>query len=63
MYKCEHCGKVFDEPHIHKYHEYRGEYWGFPSYEDVYEETCPYCGEENFFEYDEDEEDEEEEEC
>lgn len=36
---CLDCGKTFDEPKIE--HEYRGEYWGFPSYEDV--AYCPYC--------------------
>lgn len=39
MYKCNDCGRVFDEPHTWK--ESRGEFWGQPCYETL--SGCPYC--------------------
>lgn len=58
MFKCRCCGKVFEEPYIRKYKEER-EFWGMPCYEEFVEETCPYCGDYDFREYDEDEEEDE----
>ena len=43
-YKCRDCGCLFDEPNV--VHESRGEYWGVPSYEDMW--YCPHCGSEDF---------------
>ena len=42
-YKCCECGKVFDEDEVQTYNEYRGECFGFPSYETF--AGCPRCGE------------------
>ncbi|MBR5089550.1 MAG: hypothetical protein IK093_08980 [Ruminiclostridium sp.] len=39
MYRCERCGREFDEPGTYK--DYRGEYWGVPCWEDM--PCCPYC--------------------
>lgn len=39
MYKCEDCGTVFAEPKIIA--ESRGEWFGFPSYEEM--AYCPNC--------------------
>lgn len=38
MFKCNCCGETFEEPKI--LHESRGEYWGFPSYEDIAVSPC-----------------------
>lgn len=57
MYRCNNCGTVFEEPLYEK--ESRGEFWGSPSYEDMY--YCPYCRNNDFDEWnwwDEEEEDE-----
>ena len=56
MFRCE-CGARFEEPKI--VHEYRGEFWGTPAYEEMC--YCPYCGDDCFCDEDdwEDEEDEE----
>lgn len=40
MYKCLECYRVFDEPN--EWEEYRGECFGFPSYETM--SGCPHCG-------------------
>ena len=40
MYICDSCGRVFDEPVA--YEDYRGECFGFPSYEQIL--GCPFCG-------------------
>ena len=39
MFLCTECEKIFETP-IH-WEEDRGEYFGFPAYEDV--SGCPYC--------------------
>lgn len=38
MFKCDCCGRTFEEPKI--LHESRGEYWGFPCYEDIAVSPC-----------------------
>lgn len=48
---CCNCGKVFDEKKIKIISEYRGEFWGMPSYENV--EVSPCC-EDDFDEVKED---------
>lgn len=40
MFVCCDCGRVFSEPECSS--EDRGEYFGFPAYEDV--SGCPSCG-------------------
>lgn len=47
-YYCEDCNNWFDELKIE--HEYRGEFWGTPSYEDMY--YCPICGSEKIIDKD-----------
>lgn len=59
-YKCDHCGCIFDTPAEERFHEYRGECWGTPAYEEMVYEYCPDCGSDDFYPYDEDEEEEEE---
>lgn len=54
-YKCCNCGNIFDEDEIKCISDYRGEFWGFPAYEDV--EVSPCCNE-DFEEYEEEEENE-----
>lgn len=39
MFRCNECGTEFEEPKVVS--EYRGEFWGFPAYEDEY--YCPHC--------------------
>ena len=39
MFVCTECGMVFEEPI--KIEEDRGEYFGFPAYEEFY--VCPKC--------------------
>lgn len=39
MFICLDCGKVFENPKMEK--EYRGECFGYPSYEAI--SYCPYC--------------------
>lgn len=60
MYKCDYCGKIFEYPRIKTYKESR-EFWGMTCYEEFEVATCPFCGDEDFEEYDEDEEEDEEE--
>lgn len=48
---CDKCGKEFDWPKAVQ--EYRGEYWGVPSYETMYYSPC--C-EDDFTEITEEEE-------
>lgn len=65
MYICNRCGAIFEEYRIKTYQEYRGEFWGFPAYEEMTYAYCPECGDESFDDYypdDEDEEDWEDEE-
>ena len=38
MYKCDCCGELFDEPIVIR--ESRGEYWGFPCYEELTVSPC-----------------------
>lgn len=59
-FRCCECGREFDEPKHWK--EDRGEYFGYPAYEDMW--GCPYCyGDyEEFDEWADEEENEEEEE-
>lgn len=51
MYKCNDCGKRFEEPKITQ--ESRGEYWGAPCWE-MYS-VCPYCKSDDIDEETEDE--------
>lgn len=51
MYKCNDCGKRFEEPKITR--ESRGEYWGAPCWE-MYR-ACPYCESDDIDEETEDE--------
>lgn len=57
-YKCLKCGEIFDETELEvkSWRECRGEYWGSPAYEIMYEYYCPYCKSTNFDEYFEEEE-------
>lgn len=48
MFKCNHCGKIFDEPYNYSVEEDRGEYWGVPCTETVYFSECPECGSDDF---------------
>ena len=38
MFKCNCCGKTFEEPMVVR--ESRGEYWGFPCYENIAVSPC-----------------------
>ncbi|MFW5891639.1 MAG: hypothetical protein ACOCUI_05420 [bacterium] len=38
------CPECFNLLIINSHPEYRGEYMGFPAYEDFYEAKCPKCG-------------------
>lgn len=40
MLRCDECGEIFDVPKTIE--EYRGEFWGMPSYERI--ACCPHCG-------------------
>ncbi len=44
MFRCNDCGKEFEEPKVVP--EYRGEFWGAPAYEDEY--YCPNCGSDDY---------------
>lgn len=44
MFRCNYCGKFFDEPDSYK--ECMGEFWGAPAYEEF--SCCPYCKDTNF---------------
>lgn len=48
-YFCWNCRNFMSESDINRkwYHEHRGEYWGAPAYEDIYEDHCPFCGSES----------------
>ena len=37
MYKCRHCGEVFDEPRVYQ------EFHGFNDHPETWS-CCPYCG-------------------
>lgn len=41
MLICLECGKTFEEDEIKHWKEDRGEFWGFPSYENM--SGCPHC--------------------
>ena len=41
MLICLECGKTFEEDEIKRWKEDRGEFWGFPSYENM--SGCPRC--------------------
>lgn len=47
MFKCNCCGRTFDEPD--SYTENVGEFWGAPAYEEF--SCCPYCGDDCFEEF------------
>lgn len=57
-YKCAKCGAIFQETDIvvNSYREYRGECFGFPTYETVSEDHCPNCNYNYFEEYFEEDE-------
>lgn len=55
MLKCYDCGEVFTESAIAVGRECVGDFWGAPAYQN--EEYCPYCGSDDFEEYNEEEED------
>ena len=55
MYKCDYCGKTFEYPRIKTYKESR-EFWGMTCYEEIDVATCPFCGDEDFEEYEEEDE-------
>lgn len=57
-YVCRRCGEVFDTPHERTYREPR-EFWGMLCAEVFIEQTCPYCGSDDFEEEYVDEEDKE----
>lgn len=42
--RCEKCRSLFYEPEVRTVSESRGEYWGFPAYENVNYAYCPVCG-------------------
>lgn len=42
FYRCENCGNIYEQGEERVTEEYRGECFGFPSYEEVY--GCPACG-------------------
>lgn len=50
MYVCLGCGKLFEEPDTVQ--EYRGEFWGFPSYENM---SCSPCCHDDYDEVEVDE--------
>lgn len=56
MYKCNCCGREFDEPD--SYEENMGDFHGMPAYQTFY--ICPYCKDDDFEEVEEVEEGEEE---
>lgn len=45
MYYCLSCGRSFDEPHKHTYRENLDGENGWATFT---EQTCPYCGGEDF---------------
>lgn len=57
MFRCNECGKEFEEPKVVP--EYRGEFWGSPAYEDEY--YCPHCGSDDYEEIRNQEEEEDKE--
>lgn len=60
MYICEHCEKVFEEPHtIHTtYESYYGVWSDFSSHNPLDLKVCPHCGCEEIKPYEESEEEE-----
>lgn len=59
-YRCNDCGRIFDEDEIATWNESRGEFWGQPCYETM--SGCPYCHSGDLDEYDPDAIDDDEEE-
>jgi RNA polymerase subunit RPABC4/transcription elongation factor Spt4 len=57
MIICNDCGRIFEDDELKVTKDYR-ECFGFPTYEEFGE--CPYCGSDDFEEYEPSEEDEEE---
>lgn len=45
MYRCESCGRKFNEPGSYK--DYRDEYWGVPCWQDI--PCCPYCKSDDYY--------------
>ena len=41
LYKCCECGHVFEGDEVAVWTESRGEFWGFPAYEEM--TGCPRC--------------------
>ena len=62
---CDRCKSWFDSPYVHEWDEPRGEYWGIPCSEHMYEKLCPKCKSADIYEADDlyiiDEEEEEDE--
>lgn len=56
MLKCNDCGRTFETKDLDSYQECVGEYWGTPAYETFY--VCPYCGSDEYGEYNENSEEE-----
>ena len=55
---CNDCEKVFDAEEMETIFESRGEYWGFPAYEEI--GLCPFCHSDDIGEYEGDDEDDDE---
>lgn len=51
MFRCSLCGIVFPEPDVRRWNEYHGPEIG---YEPWAVEVCPFCGDEDIEEWDED---------
>jgi DNA-directed RNA polymerase subunit RPC12/RpoP len=58
MYKCSNCDEVFDEPKTERttYEHYYGVDDLFPNHHSLYLDVCPYCGDEEIEEFEEEEE-------
>lgn len=56
MQRCTDCGHIFDEYDAITIHEYMGEFWGTPAYEDWM--GCPNCKSTEIEDYDEREDEE-----
>ena len=60
LLRCNNCDEVFDEDDLESRSECVGEFWGSPAYDSY--GVCPFCGSDDYDEYEDPEEDEEEEE-
>ena len=49
MYKCNYCGRTFDE--LATWNESRGEFWGVMAFESM--SGCPFCFDSDYEEFDE----------